>query len=187
MAAKRLCVFAGSAEGDDPRYSAAAEAVGTELAEREIELVYGGAGRGLMGRAAGAALEAGGVAIGVIPSFLTGREEPLPGLTDLRIVDSLHERVQLMAELSDGYIALPGGIGTYAELFEVSSFTLLGLDPKPCGALNVARYFDPLALLLDHTIERGFLRGAQRDLVLFDPSPAALIERLAAWTTPPTR
>jgi uncharacterized protein (TIGR00730 family) len=187
VVAKRICVFAGSAEGDDPRYAAAAEAVGAELAERGIELVYGGAARGLMGRVASAALAAGGIAIGVIPSFLTGREEPHPDLTELRIVDSLHERVQLMADLSDGYIALPGGIGTFAELFEVSSFTLLGLDPKPCGALNVAGYFDPLARLLEQTIERGFLHASQRDLLLFDPAPAPLIERLADWTPPPTR
>lgn len=187
MELRSICVFAGAAEGADPAYGEAAEALGRELAGRGIGLVYGAAAIGLMGRVADAALAAGGTATGVIPDFLQSREIAHPELTRLDVVGSLHERVERMVDLSDAYIALPGGIGTYAELFEVISFTLLGVAPKPCAALDVNGYFDGVVAQLGETIEQGFLGPAYRDLLLVGTEPGPLLDRLAAWEAPPAR
>lgn len=181
MELRSICVFAGSSDGTDPAFAAAAEALGRELAGRRINVVFGGSATGLMLRVADAALAAGGSVTGVIPAFLERREIAHTGLTRLDVVETLHERVQRMVDLSDAYIALPGGIGTYAELFEVSSFSSLGLVQKPCGALDVNGYFADLAALLAGTIERGFLNPAHRDLVLVDAEIAPLLDRLETW------
>lgn len=184
---RTICVFAGAAEGADPAYGEAAEGLGRELAARHIELVYGGAATGLMGRVAGATLAAGGAATGVLPEFLRQREVAHPGLTRLEVVGSLHERVERMVELSDAYIALPGGIGTYAEVFEVISFTLLGVAPKPCAALDVGGYFDGIVAQLEETIRQGFLGPAYSELLLVGSEPGPLLDRLSAWEAPPVR
>ena len=149
---RRVCVFCGASDGRDPRYIEAARAVGTGLAGRGIEVVYGGSRVGLMGAVADGALAAGGRVIGVIPAGLVDRELAHHGVTDLRIVATLHERKALMAELSDGFIALPGGLGTLEELTEVLSWAQLGLHTKPVGVLDVGGYFGPFIALLDHAV-----------------------------------
>ena len=157
---KRVCVFSGSSPGADIAYRAAATDLGHRLADRGIELVYGGAHVGLMGTVADAALEGGGHVIGVIPQSLVDREIAHPGVSDLRIVDSMHERKAQMAELSDAFVALPGGVGTLEELFEVYTWNQLGLHAKPLGLFNVRGYFDGLARFLDHAVD-GALRHAR--------------------------
>ena len=152
---QRICVFCGSQVGRRPLYAAAATALGTLLAQRGIGLVYGGGKIGLMGVVADAALAAGGEVIGVIPERLMNRELGHGGVTDLRVVDSMHERKAMMSELSDGFIALPGGYGTFEEFFEVVTWMQLGIQSKPCGLLNVGGYYDMLLALLDHASQRN--------------------------------
>jgi len=174
---KSVCVFCGSANGRRAEYAEAAAAFGRLLAEREIRVVYGAGKVGLMGVLADAALAAGGNVIGVIPQMLVDRELAHHG-TDLRIVTSMHERKALMAELADAFVALPGGLGTYEELCEVLTWGQLGIHAKPLGCLNVAGYFEPLARMLDHAVEEGFLRSEQRELLVVESEMEALVRRL---------
>jgi hypothetical protein len=174
----RVCVFAGSGDGRRPEYREAASALGRELAERGIGLVYGGSGHGLMGAAADAALAAGGEAIGVIPEGLLGLETYHRDLTELHIVGSMHERKAKMADLADAFVALPGGIGTLEELLEITTWSKLGFHAKPCGVLNVSGYFDPLGAMLDATVSEGFMAPEYREILIFEESPAALLDRL---------
>jgi uncharacterized protein (TIGR00730 family) len=175
---ERICVFAASSDGRRPEYREAASALGRELAERGIGLVYGGSGRGLMGAAADAALAAGGEAIGVIPEALLGLETYHRDLTELHIVGSMHERKAMMAGLADAFVALPGGIGTLEELLEVTTWSKLGIHAKPCGVVNTGGYFDPLGAMLDATVSEGFMAAEYREILIFDPSPANLLDRL---------
>jgi uncharacterized protein (TIGR00730 family) len=177
-------VFAGSSAGLQPEYRAAATELGRVLAECGIELVYGGARVGLMGAVADAVLAGGGRVTGVIPRALVEKEVAHGELTDLRIVTSMHERKALMADLSDAFVALPGGWGTLDEMFEILTWAQLGLHRKPCGLLNVQRYFDQLLSFLDHTMEQGFVRREYSALLAVSERPAALLEALAAQTPP---
>ena len=181
---RRICVFCGSNPGVNPAYENAAAGLGRLLAERKIELVYGGGNIGLMGVLADAALEAGGRVIGVIPESLMAKEVGHQGLTELRVVGSMHERKALMADLADGFIALPGGYGTFEEFCEVVTWSQLGLHAKPCGVLNVEGYYDPLLALFDHAVKEGFLRGDNRTLVLEERDPRALLEKMSEFRAP---
>jgi uncharacterized protein (TIGR00730 family) len=187
MVLRRVCVFCGSSDGARPEYRAAATALGETLAARGVGLVYGGAHVGLMGRVADACRAAGGEVTGVIPEGLIDAEVAHTGLDDLRIVESMHERKALMADLSDGFVALPGGFGTFEEFCEVVTWSQLGLHPvpKPCGLLDVAGYYAPLVALFDRGVDEGFIRPVHRGLVLAGDEPAALLDALAAWTPPP--
>ncbi len=180
---QRICVFCGSSRGDDPGYAGAAEALATELVRRGIGLVYGGGSVGLMGIVADAALAAGGDVIGVIPRFLHRREIMHDGVTDLRVVESMHERKALMAELSDGFVVLPGGIGTFEEAFEAMTWTQLGIHDKPVGLLDVGDFFDPMRAMLDRAVADGFIRP---DVAALPRStdPGALLDALAVWERP---
>jgi len=178
---RRICVFTGSNPGVRPAYRAAAVALGELLAARGIELVYGGARIGLMGAVADATMAAGGKAIGVIPEGLKAKEVAHEGLDELHVVASMHERKALMAELSDAFIALPGGVGTFEELFEVLTWTQLGLHHKPVGVLDVAGYYQPLLAFLDSSVAQGFVREAHRALLHADTTPDGILDQLAAW------
>jgi uncharacterized protein (TIGR00730 family) len=181
---KRLCVFCGSSPGNDPRYLEAARATGRLLAERGLGLVYGGGSVGLMGAVADAALAAGGEVIGVIPQVLAIRELAHRSLTTLHVVGSMHERKALMAELADGFVALPGGMGTLEELSEVLTWAQLGLHRRPVGLLDVAGYYRPLAQFFDQAVTAGFLRPAHRQLLLVGEAPGPLVDALTAWRGP---
>jgi len=172
---KRLCVYSGSSAGNRDDYTDAARELALTLAGRGIGLVYGGAHVGLMGTLADTMLAAGGDVIGVIPQSLVDKEVAHRGLPDLRIVNSMHERKALMADLSDGFIALPGGWGTLEELFETVTWAQLGLHHKPCGLLNVCSYFDGLVAFVTHAVREGFLRQAHADALLIATSPASLL------------
>jgi uncharacterized protein (TIGR00730 family) len=178
---RRICVYAGSNTGADPAYAAAARALGAELAARGIGLVYGGGRVGLMGEIADAVMSGGGEAIGVIPEALFDRELGHRGLTELRVVGSMHERKALMARLADGFVALPGGIGTLEELVEVMTWSQLGIHAKPCGVLDAAGFYAGLRGFLDHMVREGFLRPAHRATLLADSDPGALLDRLEAY------
>lgn len=180
----RLCVFCGSSDGTRPQYLEAAEAVGRALARRRIGLVYGGGRRGVMGALADAALLGGGEVIGIIPAPLATKEIAHHGVTELRVVDSMHQRKAMMADLADGFVALPGGFGTYEELFEVITWSQLGIHAKPCGLLNVAGYFDPLIELMDHAMTEGFVRTDHRTMVLLERDIDRLIDHMAAYESP---
>ena len=182
-----ICVFCGASSGNDPRYATAATAVGERLAGRGIQLVYGGGRLGLMGAVADGALAAGGRVVGVIPRGLVDRELAHPDVTELRIVDTLHERKAVMAELSDGFIALPGGLGTLEELAEVLSWAQLDLHEKPIGLLDVGGYFAPLEAFLDHAVAEGFIAERHRRLLLVDHDLDGLLAAFAAWRPPPGR
>jgi hypothetical protein len=182
---KRLCVFSGSCLGSRSEYAAAAIELGRLLARRDIELVYGGARVGLMGTIADAVLAGGGRVTGVIPKALVEKEVAHSELTDLRVVTSMHQRKALMAELSDGFVALPGGWGTLDEMFEILTWAQLGLHRKPCGLLNVLGYFDRLLAFLDHTIEQGFVRREYGSLLAVSNTPATLLDALLAAHAPP--
>lgn len=181
---RRLCVFSGSSGGVSPDYRKAAEDLGRVIAGQGIGLVYGGAAVGLMGAVADAALAAGGEVIGVIPEALVQREVAHQGLDDLRVVGSMHERKQLMADLSDGFIALPGGIGTFEELFEVWTWSQLGTHAKPCALLNVRGFYDPLLVFLDHVVGEGFLKQVHRDMIVVADEPVALLDALKTHRAP---
>jgi uncharacterized protein (TIGR00730 family) len=183
---KRVCVFCGSSPGSAV-YTAAAAHLGELLVERGLEIVYGGARVGLMGAVAEAALAAGGHVIGVIPRALVDREIAHSGLSDLRIVESMHERKALMADLSQAFIALPGGMGTLEETCEILTWSQLGLHSKPCGLLDVAGYYQPLANFLDHAVEELFLRPEHRAMVLIDSDPERLLDRFASYEAPPAK
>ena len=176
---KRVCIFCGSSTGARPEYRTAAKEVAMQLAGREMGIVFGGGCVGLMGVVADAALEHGAHVIGVIPSAMVARELAHRGLPDLRIVSSMHERKALMASLSDAFIALPGGFGTFEEFCEVVTWSQLGLHRKPCGLLNVAGYYDPLVSLFDRAVADGFIRPENRGIVVSEADPATLVRRLA--------
>jgi len=175
---RRVCVFCGSSTGHPPEYRAAAEQLASEIVRRRIGLVFGGGCIGLMGIVADATLARGGHVTGVIPSALVARELAHRGLPDLRIVSSMHERKALMADLSDAFIALPGGFGTFEEFCEVVTWTQLGLHGKPCGLLNVGGFYDPLLALFDRAVADGFIKAQNRGIVTADSDPGALIDRL---------
>lgn len=177
---RRLCVFCGSSEGADPEHRRAAHAFGAAIASRGIGLVYGGASIGLMGAVADGALEAGGEAIGVIPTALLRREVAHQRLTALHETPGMHERKALMAELSDGFIALPGGIGTFEELFEVWTWAQLGVHAKPIGLLNHRNFYTPLLFFLGQVGEAGFLRAGHRELLLVETEIEPLIDAMSA-------
>jgi uncharacterized protein (TIGR00730 family) len=181
---QRLCVFCGSSPGHDPAYATSAARLGRVLAERGIGLVYGGGRVGLMGALADAALAAGGEVIGVIPQALLEREIGHRGLTQLRVVDSMHARKALMGELAGGFIALPGGIGTLEELFEVWSWAQLGLHRKPCGLLDVSGFFAPLVDFLDRQVKAGFIHPRYRAMLAVASTPEALLDAFAASEPP---
>jgi uncharacterized protein (TIGR00730 family) len=181
---KRICVFAGSSSGVRPEYLEAAAALGRALAAQKIGLVYGGARVGLMGTIADETLASGGEVIGVIPSMLVAKEIAHGELTELRVVSSMHERKATMAELSDAFIALPGGWGTLEELFEVLTWTQLGLHRKPAGVLNVDGYFDGLLDFIEHTSREGFLRPGYREMLAVSTLAEELIDILAALRPP---
>ncbi len=178
---RRFCVFCGSSPGSRPEYRAAAEEVGVELVRSNIGLVYGGGNVGLMGVLADAVLRAGGEAVGVIPEHLMRREIGHKGLTKLHVVHSMHERKALMADLSDAFVALPGGLGTLEEFCEAATWTQLGLHEKPCGVLNVLGYYTPLLAMFDHAVEERFLKTENRGLVLARESAAELLRALEEW------
>ncbi len=178
MELKRVCVFAGSKEGGDPAYRDAAVLLGRTLAERGIGVVYGAASIGLMGAVANAALGAGGEAIGIIPQALQRREVAHRGLTELHVVPSMHERKAQMGRLSDAFVALPGGLGTFEELLEVTTWSQLGIHAKPIGTLNVRGYFNPLAAMLDRAVEEAFLAPEHRRILLSDEDPGGLLDRI---------
>lgn len=183
---RSVCVFCGSSRGIDPDYTEAARSLGRTLAEANVRLVFGGGHVGLMGVLSNAALEAGGEVIGVIPGFLVERELAHSGLSDLRIVGSMHERKALMSDLSDGFITLPGGTGTLEEFFEVLTWAQLGEHEKPCGLLNVAGYYDPLLAVFDHMVDNGFLSQSNRALLLVESEPGRLLQRLDHYRPPET-
>jgi uncharacterized protein (TIGR00730 family) len=182
-----LCVFCGSNPGASPAYAEAAARLGRIVAGRGMTLVYGGGRVGLMGVVAGAALAAGGRVIGVIPEALATLELAHDGLTELQVVGSMHERKARMSELSDGFLALPGGIGTLEEWFEVWTWSQLGFQPKPCGLLNVAGYYDHLLAFLDHMTEERFLARVHRSMAIVDDQPERLLDRLASCQPPYVR
>ena len=181
MRLKRVCVFCGSNPGSREEYGVAARGLAGVLVRQGIVLVYGGGNVGLMGMIADAMLQAGGEVIGVIPQSLVAKEVAHRGVTELRIVDTMHQRKALMNELSDAFVALPGGFGTLEELFEILSWSQLGIHGKPSGLLNVAGYYDGLLTMLDHAVAEGFLRPAHRELVIADTDAGALVQRLAAF------
>jgi uncharacterized protein (TIGR00730 family) len=184
VAALSLCVYCGSRRGDDAAYDSAARAIGSAIGQRGWRLVYGGGRAGLMGSVADAALAAGAQVIGVIPKALMGRELGHGGLTELHVVGTMHERKRLMAERSDAFVALPGGIGTFEELFEVWTWLQLGYHDKPVGLLNAAGYYDSLLEFLDQSVARGFVPAAQRGLLQVHSDPDTLLDRLASLARP---
>ncbi len=173
-----ICVFCGSSQGARASYQIAAASLGVELARRNIGVVYGGANVGLMGAVANAALEEGGSVIGVLPQSLADVEIAHEGLTELRIVSSMHERKAQMAELSDAFIALPGGIGTLEETFEVWTWSQLGIHAKPIGLLNTDGFYDGLASFLDHLVAEAFVKQPHRDILVSETSASVLIDQL---------
>jgi uncharacterized protein (TIGR00730 family) len=180
----RLCVFAGSSPGAKPSYTLEARKLGALLARRRIGLVYGGASVGLMGAVADATLEAGGEVIGVIPKSLVARELAHKGLPDLRVVSSMHERKATMSQLSDGFIAIPGGIGTLEELFEIWTLAQLGEHEKPCAVLNTDNYYSPLLSFIDQVVGEAFLKPAHRQMLLVDADPERLLDRINTYVPP---
>jgi uncharacterized protein (TIGR00730 family) len=181
---KRICVFCGSSPGARPDYAQAARQLGQALTSRDIGLVYGGGRVGLMGEVADSVLEAGGEVIGVVPQGLADKEVAFTELSDLRVVPSMHERKALMVELSDAFIALPGGLGTFEEFFEVLTWAQLSLHQKPCGLLNVAGYFAALMNFLGHAVKEQFIKPEHRSILLIDKSPESLLDRIEAYQPP---
>jgi len=175
-----VCVFCGARKGSDPAFTEAAGRFGSFLGRTGRTLVYGGGQIGMMGVLADAALAAGGRVVGVIPQALVDKRLAHRGLTELRVVDSMHTRKALMAELADGFVALPGGIGTLEELFEIWTWGQLNLHGKPYGLLEVNGFFDPLLAFLDSLVHKGFVRPEHREMLLVDPDPARLLERMAS-------
>lgn len=181
---KRICVFCGSSAGSRPEYGKAANDLARALTARSIGLVYGGASVGTMGVLARAVLEANGEVIGVIPAALAEREVAFEELPDLRVVDSMHERKALMVELADGFIALPGGLGTLEELCEVLTWGQLGMHSKPCGLLNVCGYFDELLRFLDTAAEEKFILPVHRSMILVGEEPEGLLDGFDSYQPP---
>jgi hypothetical protein len=184
---KAICVYCGSSPGRLEVYASAARALGQALVERDLGLVYGGASIGLMGLIADTVLQLGGRAVGVIPKGLARKEVVHRHLTELHVTRSMHERKTLMADLSDGFIAMPGGIGTFEEIFEIWTWAQLGIHAKPCGLLNVAGYYDALTAFLDHAAAEQFLKPSQRSLLMVEQAPQALLGRFANYQPPSVR
>jgi len=178
---RRVCVFCGSSPGRRGDYQAAARRLASALVRSGIAIVYGGAGVGVMGALADAALEEDGEVIGVIPAHLQDKERSHRGLTELHIVGSMHERKALMGSLSDGFIALPGGLGTLEEFFEVLTWNQLGIHSKPCGLLNAGGFFDGLTEFLDHAVAEAFVSETHRSFLLVDSDPGALLDAMGRW------
>jgi len=183
-AMKRICVFCGSSPGARPDYARAARQIGALLAQRKIGLIFGGGKVGMMGQLAQAALENNGDVIGVIPRGLHERNVAFSGLSDLRVVGSMHERKALMAELADAFMALPGGLGTLDEMFEILTWGQLGMHRKPCGLLNIAGYFTPLLDFLDRVVAEGFLDAAHRSMILVSGDPEDLLRQFETYQSP---
>jgi uncharacterized protein (TIGR00730 family) len=183
----RICVYCGSSEGARPAYRDAAERLGRTLADRDLGLVYGGGDVGLMGSVADATLAAGGEAYGIIPDALREREIAHDDLTDLEIVDSMHERKQRMVDQSDGFIALPGGFGTLEEFMEVLTWTQLGLHEHPCGLLNVADYYSALATFFDHQRDEAFVSAHHREIIVIEDDPDDLLDQFSDYEAPPLK
>lgn len=181
---KRICVFCGSNPGVRPAYAEAAVELAHHLVNLGIAIVYGGGNIGLMGILADTAMAAGGEVIGVIPHALFAKEVGHTGVTDLRIVSSMHERKALMADLADGFIAMPGGWGTFDEFCEILTWAQLGLHNKPCGILNTANYYDTLLAMFDHSVAEGFLKPEYRSLVIAAPDPVDLIQQMIDYRAP---
>ncbi|MGZ4958386.1 MAG: LOG family protein [Methylomonas sp.] len=184
---KSLCVYCGSSPGRLEAYASAADQLGEALVSRNIRLVYGGAGIGIMGRLADRVLALGGQAVGVIPKALFHKEVAHDHLSQLHVTHSMHERKMLMAEMSDGFIALPGGIGTLEELFEIWTWAQLGFHQKPCGLLNVEGYYDSLISFLDHVSAEQFAKPIHREMLLVETNPATLLDRYAGYQPPPVK
>jgi uncharacterized protein (TIGR00730 family) len=182
---RSICVFCGSRPGSDPAFGDAAAALGAAIASRGITLIYGGAKVGLMGRLADAALAGGGQVVGVIPRGLVSKEIAHEGLQELFLTDSMHERKERMILLSDAFISMPGGWGTYDELFEVLTLAQIGFHDKPSGFLNTKGYFDPLLALLKHTIAASFAAPQHEQLYVTADEPDPLLDAVLAWTPPP--
>lgn len=181
---KRIAVFCGASSGSNSIYKESATHVGQVLAQQQIELVYGGASIGIMGAVADSILAAGGKAIGVLPSFFTNREVAHEHLTQMIIVETMHERKMTMHDLSDGIIALPGGFGTMEELFEILTWGQLGLHQKPMGLLNVNGFYDPLIRMMDHMVSEGFLMEINRKMVLISDDIEALLVQMREYQAP---
>lgn len=181
---KRICVFTGSTAGEDPRYLDGAHAFGELLAAEGIALVYGGSRMGMMGRMAQAALDAGGEVIGIIPGALMNREVAHQEVSELRVVESMHQRKAEMAALADAFVALPGGLGTLESFCELLTWGQLGLHRKPCGVLDVGGYYTPLVRLLDHMVREGFLATSHRQMILVESEGPRLLERLRSYEPP---
>lgn len=181
---KSLCVFCGSSQGNRPEYEQVTQAFGRLMANEGLQLVYGGGDIGLMGALADAVMDAGGEVIGVIPDALLAREVGHRGVTELRVVESMHERKALMADLADGFVALPGGLGTFEELCEILTWAQLGIHTKPVGLLDIAGYYDHFAALLDHAAAEGFVRPAHRDLLLVETDGEVLLRRMYEYRPP---
>ncbi len=177
----RICVFCGSSPGARPAYAEAAAGLGRLLVAEGIGVVYGGGSVGLMGVLADAVLAEGGEITGVIPQALVDREIGHPGVADMRVVGSMHERKALMAELSDAFVALPGGLGTLEELFEVYTWAQLGLHRKPCGLLDVEDYYAGITAFLEHAVEERFVSAQHRAMLMVEREPRALLDRIRAW------
>ncbi len=184
---KQLCVYCGSSPGRNPAYAEAARQLGEVLVARGIGLVYGGAGVGIMGEVANTVLAGGGRAVGIIPEALAVKEVAHPDLTEQHVVGSMHERKALMAEISDGFVALPGGWGTFEELFEILTWAQLGFHDKPCGLLNVAGYYDHLHAFLEHAIEEAFVPSVCRDMLMMEATPGLLLNRFDTYQAPKVR
>ncbi len=180
-------MFCGSREGSRPAYVEAARSMGKEISRRGLGLVYGGGRVGLMGAVADAVLDGGGEVVGVIPEALVAKEIAHAGLTELHVVGSMHERKKLMADLSDGFVALPGGYGTLEEFLEVLSWAQLSIHEKPCGLLDVDGFWKPLSTLFDQVVAEGFVHPDHRSLVLTEGDPCVLLERMERYTPPETK
>ena len=183
----RICVFCGSHAGKNEHYTRAAREMGQALADAQLGLVYGGGRVGLMGVIADTVLEAGGTVVGVMPQSLVAREIQHTGLTELHVVASMHERKTKMAELSDGFVAMPGGAGTLEEIFEQWTWGQLGIHQKPCAFLNAYGYFDPLRTMIDRMANEGFLRTDHASMVIFDPDPRTILDAFRAYSAPVTK
>lgn len=181
---KKICVYCGSSPGARPEYILAAKKLGQILASQNITLVYGGASVGIMGQVAKATLEAGGDVIGVITKKLVDMEVALKELSQLYVVDTMHERKMRMADISDGFIAMPGGLGTIEEFFEILTWAQLGMHQKPCGLLNVCQYFDKLGEFLDNAVSEQFIEAEHRNMVLIDENPEVLLQKFESYQAP---
>ncbi|MDH3688174.1 MAG: TIGR00730 family Rossman fold protein [Gammaproteobacteria bacterium] len=177
---KRICVFAGSRRGAMPEYSAAAKALGRELVSRGLGLVYGGGKLGLMGVIADQVLELGGHVTGIIPDSLIIKEQAHQGVSEMHVVTTMHQRKAMMVDLSTGFIALPGGLGTLDETFEILTYNQLGIHDHPCGLLNVEGYYDSLLHFLNHSIDQEFVREAHKSLIIVDADVSQLVDRIAS-------